>query len=67
MSRVSSTVIQDIENMCKAGNASMPYFVFEIRDSNKQGFARSSLFPSHPTFCLVGSSLRDSVKFLFGS
>jgi NACHT domain len=37
MSSVSSTVIQDIENMCKAGNASMAYFYFDFRDVNKQG------------------------------
>jgi hypothetical protein len=34
---VSSTVIQDIETMCKAGNASMAYFYFDFRDANKQG------------------------------
>ncbi|KAF8494849.1 hypothetical protein F5888DRAFT_1947553 [Russula emetica] len=32
-----STVIQDIEAMCKAGNASMAYFYFDFRDVNKQG------------------------------
>ena len=37
MSPVSSTVIQDIEAMCKAGNASMAYFYFDFRDANKQG------------------------------
>jgi len=37
MSPVSSTVIQDIENMCKAGNGSMAYFYFDFRDVNKQG------------------------------
>jgi hypothetical protein len=36
-SAVSSTVIQDIEAMCKAGNASMAYFYFDFRDANKQG------------------------------
>ena len=36
MSPVSSTVIQDIEIMCKAGNASMAYFYFDFRDVNKQ-------------------------------
>jgi hypothetical protein len=30
-------VIQDIETMCKAGNASMAYFYFDFRDANKQG------------------------------
>ena len=33
----SSTVIQDIEAICKAGNASMAYFYFDFRDANKQG------------------------------
>jgi hypothetical protein len=37
MSPVSSTVIQDIESMCKAGNALMAYFYFDFRDANKQG------------------------------
>ena len=37
MSSVSSTVIQDIETVCKAGNASMVYFYFDFRDANKQG------------------------------
>ena len=36
MSPVSSTVIQDIAAMCKAGNASMAYFYFDFRDANKQ-------------------------------
>jgi hypothetical protein len=30
-------VIQDIEAMCKAGEASMAYFYFDFRDANKQG------------------------------
>jgi len=30
-------VIQDIDAMCKAGNASMAYFYFDFRDANKQG------------------------------
>ena len=34
---VSSTVIQDIEDMCKAGNASIAYFYFDFRDASKQG------------------------------
>jgi hypothetical protein len=37
MSPVSSTIIQDIESMCKAGDASMSYFYFDFRDANKQG------------------------------
>ena len=34
---VSSMVIQDVEAICKAGNASMAYFYFDFRDTNKQG------------------------------
>jgi hypothetical protein len=30
-------VIQDLEVLCKAGNASMAYFYLDFRDSNKQG------------------------------
>jgi NACHT domain len=37
MSPTSSTVIQDIKDMCKTGNASMAYFYFDFRDANKQG------------------------------
>jgi hypothetical protein len=36
MSSVSSTVIQDIDAMCKDGNATMAYFYFDFRDANKQ-------------------------------
>ena len=32
----SSTVIQDVETMCKTGNASMAYFYFDFQDVNKQ-------------------------------
>ena len=44
MSSFSSTVIQDIQAMCKAGNASMAYFYFDFRDANKQGLR--DLLPS---------------------
>src|SRR6266436_8005160 len=37
MSPLSSTVIQDIETICKAGNTSMAYFYFDFRDASKQG------------------------------
>ena len=30
-------VIQDVEAMCKDGNASMAYYYFDFRDANKQG------------------------------
>jgi ankyrin repeat domain-containing protein 50 len=36
MTHLSSTIIQDIEAMCEAGNASMAYFYFDFRDANKQ-------------------------------
>jgi hypothetical protein len=34
---VSSMVIQYVEAMCKAGNASIAHFYFDFRDTNKQG------------------------------
>ena len=37
MFSVSSTVIQDIEATCNAGNATLVYFYFDFRDANKQG------------------------------
>jgi hypothetical protein len=37
MSSVSSSVIQDIGATCNAGDASMAYFYFDFRDTNKQG------------------------------
>jgi hypothetical protein len=37
MFRISSTVIQDIKAMCKAGDASMAYFYFDFRNVGKQG------------------------------
>ena len=33
----SSTVIQDIEALCEAGNASVAYFYFDFRNAGKQG------------------------------
>lgn len=36
MTHLSSTVIQDIEATCEAGDASMAYFYFDFRDANKQ-------------------------------
>jgi hypothetical protein len=38
MSSVSSSIIQYIETMCKAGQASMSYFYFDFRDINKQNW-----------------------------
>ena len=37
MSPTSSTIIQDIKDMCKTGNVSMAYFYFDFRDADKQG------------------------------
>jgi hypothetical protein len=37
MYSASSTVIQDMEAICKTVNASMAYFYFDFRDTNKQG------------------------------
>ena len=34
---VSSTIIQDIKAVCKAGDASMGYFYFDFRNAGKQG------------------------------
>jgi hypothetical protein len=39
MCPVSSAIIQDIEATCKAGQASMAYFYFDLRDPNKQGMS----------------------------
>ena len=36
MSHFSSTIIQDIEALCDAGEASMAYFYFDFRNANKQ-------------------------------
>ena len=36
MSCISSTVIEDIAAMCKAGNATMAYFYFDFRDTKNQ-------------------------------
>ena len=44
MFSVSSTIIQDIEAMCEAGQASMCYFYFDFRNVNKQHL--NNLIPS---------------------
>ena len=44
MSLVSSTIIQDIETLCEAGEASMAYFYFDFRNADKQ--ALHDLVPS---------------------
>ena len=59
MYSVSSTVIQDIEVMCKAGNASMAYFYFDFRDANKQGVR--DLLLSFLTQLSASSNLRCDI------
>ena len=54
MSLVSSTIIQDIEALCEAGQASMAYFYFDFRNANKQGL--HDLIPSLLTQLSVRSS-----------
>src|SRR5579863_2476459 len=44
MLSISSTIIQDIEAMCDAGQASMCYFYFDFRNINKQHL--NNLIPS---------------------
>ena len=55
MSLVSSTIIQDIEALCEAGEASMAYFYFDFRNANKQGL--HDLIPSLLTQLSARSSL----------
>ena len=49
-------MIQDIEVMCKAGNALTAYFYFDFRDANKQGLR--DLLPSLLTQLSASSSSR---------
>jgi hypothetical protein len=58
---VSSTVIQDIEAMCEAGNASIAYFYFDFRDINKQGLR--DLLLSLLTQLPVSSNPRCDILF----
>ena len=44
MSLISSTVIEDIKALCKAGQASMAYFYFDFRNASKQSL--HDLLPS---------------------
>ena len=59
MSFVSSTIIQDIEAECKAGDASMAYFYFDFRNANKQGL--QDVVPSLLTQLSAHSSLRCDI------
>jgi hypothetical protein len=55
MSLLSSTIIQDIEALCDAGEASMAYFYFNFRNANKKGL--HDLVTSLLTQLFAGSSL----------
>ena len=62
MTPISSTVVQDIEATCKAGNASMAYFYFDFRNAQKQSLqdlVRSLLtqLSVHPPCCDILSNL----------
>ena len=59
MSLFSSTIIQDIEDLCDAGEASMAYFYFDFRNANKQTL--HDLVPSLLTQLSAGSSLRCDI------
>jgi hypothetical protein len=59
MSLFSSTIIQDIDALCEAGEASMAYFYFDFRNANKQGL--HDLVPSLLTQLSARSSLRCDI------
>ena len=59
MSLVSSTIIEDIQAMCDAGEASMAYFYFDFRNANKQGLR--DLVPSLLTQLSARSSPRCDI------
>ena len=56
---VSSTIIQDIKAVCEAGNASMAYFYFDFRNTNKQGV--HDLVPSLLSQLSARSSFRCDI------
>ncbi len=59
MSLVSSTVIEDINALCEAGQASMAYFYFDFRNANKQ--CLRDLLPSLLTQLSARSSPRCDI------
>ena len=59
MSLVSSTIIQEIEAQCEAGDASMAYFYFDFRNASKQGLR--DLIPSFLTQLSAYSSFRCDI------
>jgi hypothetical protein len=56
---ISSTVIEDIKTLCKAGEASMAYFYFDFRNANKQSLR--DLLPSLLTQLSARSSPRCDI------
>jgi hypothetical protein len=66
MCPISSTVIQDIKVMCKAGDASMAYFYFDFRNAGKQGL--QDLVPSLLTQLSAHSAPRcDTLRNLYSA
>ncbi len=64
MLTVSSTIIQELEAMCEAGQASMCYFYFDFRNINKQHL--NDLIPSLITQLSTHSEpLRDVLLRLY--
>ena len=59
MSLISSTVIEDINAQCEAGQASMAYFYFDFRNANKQ--CLRDLLPSLLTQLSARSSPRCDI------
>ena len=62
---ISSTVIEDINAMCEAGNALMAYFYFDFRNAGKQGLQdllRSLLIQlsAHSSHCDILSNIYSS-------
>ena len=55
----SSTIIQEVEDLCDAGEASMAYFYFDFRNANKQTL--HDLVPSLLTQLSARSSLRCDI------
>ena len=55
----SCTIIEDIEALCEAGEASMAYFYFDFRNANKQGLR--DLVPSLLTQLSAPSSPRCDI------
>ena len=59
MLSLSSTIIQDIETLCMAGQASMAYFYFDFRDADKQNL--HDLVPSLLTQLSARSASRCDI------